>query len=164
MHFKRLIDLPRNPTKSIFLWGMRQTGKSTLLRENYPDAKRIDLLKSDEFASFAEDPSRLRRIVASSKDRFVIIDEVQKIPALLDEVHFCIEEQQARFILCGSSARKLKKGAGNLLGGRALRYELSGLVAEELGKEFDIERLLNFGNLPSHYLSEDPASDLDSYV
>lgn len=164
MEFPRAINLPRDPEKSFFLWGPRQTGKSSLLKKLYPDAVRIDLLRSDEFVRFAANPALLREIVAADPKRLVVIDEVQKVPALLDEVHSLIEDEKARFVLCGSSARKLKRGGANLLGGRARRFELFGLVTKEIGADFDIERIANFGNIPSHYLSNDPESDLDSYV
>ncbi len=164
MEFKRLLDLPEQPKKSFFLWGPRQTGKSSLLRKQYPHAHRIDLLKGDEFAFFAESPSRLRQVVEADPSRLYLIDEVQKVPALLDEVHWLIEERNARFVLCGSSARKLKKGGGNLLGGRAQRYELTGLVRQELGGRFDLTKLLNVGNLPAHYLGDDAENDLEAYV
>ncbi len=163
-YFRRILDLPEAPNQSFFLWGPRQTGKSSLLRLRYPHATRIDLLKSDEYAAFAESPARLRQLVKADPKNLFIIDEVQKIPALLDEVHWLIEETKTRFALCGSSARKLKRGGGNLLGGRAHRYELCGLTREEIGAEFDLVKILNVGNLPSHYLSDDPLSDMEAYV
>lgn len=122
------------------------------------------MLKSDEYAQFVGSPARLRRMVAAASDRLCILDEIQKIPALLDEVHWLIEEQGTHFILCGSSARKLKRGGGNLLGGRARRYELFGLVRAELASLFDLKRLINYGNLPPHFLSDDLESDLEAYV
>lgn len=164
MLFPRLLNLPPNPSRSLFLWGPRQTGKSTLLKQHYSDALRIDLLKSDEFSRFAESPATLRAIAAANSNRLIIIDEVQKLPQLLDEVHWSIENLGTRFVLCGSSARKLKRGGANLLGGRARRYELHGLVSKEIGKDFDIIRLTNFGNLPIHYLSDDAEKDLEAYV
>lgn len=164
MDFSRLIQLPVDPRQSLFLWGPRQVGKSTLLRKVYSQAHRIDLLKSEEFAFFTEAPSRLRAAVDANPKKLFIIDEVQKVPALLDEVHWLIEERKARFILCGSSARKLRQGGANLLGGRAHRYELTGLIYKELGAAFNVTKLLNVGNLPAHYLSDDPVSSLDAYV
>lgn len=147
--YNRIISLQKEPTRSFFLWGTRQTGKSTLLKSLYPHAKVIDLLQSDVFASYVQSPSRLREIETGAK--LIVIDEVQKIPELLDEVHWCMENQNRIFALCGSSARKLKRGHANLLGGRALRYELYGLSAIELGESFDLTRILNHGYLPSHY-------------
>ncbi|MFW7378408.1 MAG: ATP-binding protein [Oligoflexus sp.] len=153
MNYNRLISLKKNVDKSFFLWGSRQTGKSTLLRTLYPDAYYIDLLKSDVFAQYTRNPSRLREI--DTKAAIIIIDEIQKIPELLDEVHWCIENQELVFGLCGSSARKVKRGHANLLGGRALRYELYGLSGAEIGSSFDLIRILNRGYLPNHYDSSD---------
>lgn len=111
--------------KSAFLWGARQTGKSYFLHKHYPDSMYFDLLKSDERLKFERSPQLLREeIQALPEERLalpIIIDEIQKVPALLDEVHWLIENMQAQFILCGSSARKLRKRGVNLLGGRALR-------------------------------------------
>jgi predicted AAA+ superfamily ATPase len=163
--FKRLIALPPPGAETFFLWGPRQTGKSTLLRAVYPEAKRIDLLKAEEFRRYLERPELLREeTFAAEAMRFVVIDEVQKVPQLLDEVHWLLENRGIHFALCGSSARKVKRGEANLLGGRALRYELFGLTAAEIGEAFDLTRLLNHGYLPRHYLSEQPARLLNSYV
>ncbi len=162
---KRLLSLPKNTKESFFLWGPRQTGKSSLLQEMYPDSLRIDLLKTDEFMRFTTSPSLLREEIAPySTGQRIIIDEVQKVPALLDEVHWLIENKKAAFGLCGSSARKLRRGHANLLGGRAVRYELFGFVSEELQTEFDLVRMLNHGYLPRHYLSASPQRLLRSYV
>jgi predicted AAA+ superfamily ATPase len=120
-----------------------------LLHALYPEAKFIDLLQSDVFASYVRRPALLRELDTDAG--LIVIDEVQKIPELLDEVHWCIENQKRIFALCGSSARKLKRGHANLLGGRAIRYELYGLSAKEIGEGFDLVRLLNHGYLPSHY-------------
>jgi predicted AAA+ superfamily ATPase len=147
--YNRLISLNKVPSRSFFLWGPRQSGESTLLHALYPDAKFIDLLQSDVFASYVRRPALLRELDTDA--RLIVIDEVQKIPELLDEVHWCIENQKRIFALCGSGARKLKRGHANLLGGRATRYELYGLSAKEIGDEFDLVRLLNHGYLPSHY-------------
>ena len=142
-------------------------GKSTLLRQRYPDARRIDLLKSDELRRYATRPELLRQeIEAEGADtaRQIVIDEVQKAPALLDEVHWLMENRGLHFALCGSSARKVRRGAANLLGGRALRYEMSGLTAGELESDFDLDRMLNHGYLPRMYESSRPRRLLDSYV
>jgi len=108
-------------------------------------------------------PARLREEVLASQDEMVIIDEVQKVPALLDEVHWCLENTPMKFILCGSSARKLRHGAANLLGGRAWRYELFPLTTSEIGAD-DLERILNHGLIPQHYAEEKPERSLRSYV
>ena len=163
----RLLHLPPSGTETFFLWGPRQVGKSTLLRRRYPHARRLDLLKSDELRRYATRPELLRQeIEAEGPDvaQQIVIDEVQKAPALLDEVHWLIENRGLHFALCGSSARKVRHGAANLLGGRALRYELSGLTAGELGSDFDLDRMLNHGYLPRMYESSRPRRLLDSYV
>ena len=163
--FKRALNLPTEPEETLFLWGPRQTGKSTLLRETYADAIWVDLLKADQFRKYLNAPERLRQEISAGNDnRIVVIDEIQKVPDLLDEVHWMMENQNRRFVLCGSSARKVRRGHANLLGGRAIRYELSGLVSAELKDEFSLERILNHGYLPRHYLSERPLRMLNSYV
>jgi uncharacterized protein len=163
--FKRALVLPAKSKESFFLWGPRQVGKTTLLRDTYPDASRVDLLMSDEFIRYTQAPQLLREeLIADPSVRFVIIDEVQKVPLLLDEVHWLIENRGMAFALCGSSARKVRRGHANLLGGRASRYELCGLVSTEIGKEIDLVRLVNHGFLPRHYSSEHPEMLIRSYV
>ncbi len=163
-HFTRFLTLPEPGTETFFLWGPRQTGKSTLLRQRYPEAVWIDLLKAEEFRRYATRPELLRQELAKSGARFVVVDEVQKVPALLDEAHWLHENAGVHFALCGSSARKLKRGHGNLLGGRALRRELFGLSAHELGTDFDLNRMLNHGTLPRIYASSSPRPLLNAYV
>ncbi len=165
--FKRSLDLPPSGTESFFLWGPRQTGKSTLLRRAYPEGRWIDLLKADEYRRYAGRPELLRQEIeaeGAAPARQIVIDEVQKVPALLDEVHWLIENRGLRFALCGSSARKVRRGAANLLGGRALRYQLHGLVADELGADFELDRLVNHGYLPPVYQSGRPRRLLDAYI
>ena len=163
--FKRAIALPAAGAETFFLWGPRQTGKSTLLRVTYPGAVWIDLLRADEYRRYLERPERLRaELGATTERRQVVIDEVQKIPALLDEVHWLHENAGIRFALCGSSARKVRRGQANLLGGRAVRYELHGLTVGEIGGGFDLERLVNHGYLPRIYLSGRPEQLLAAYV
>ena len=151
--YKRLISLAKKPKRSQFLWGPRQVGKTTLLNVVYPDALRIDLLKSDEFVRFQQMPSLLREIAMAAPlpASPIIMDEVQKVPQLLDEVHWLIENKGLVFVLCGSSARKLKRQGANLLGGRAIRNILLGLSSVEIGPAFDLDRMLNQGNIPQHY-------------
>jgi len=163
--FTRGLRLPPTGQETFFLWGPRQTGKTTLLRQAYPEATWVDLLKADEYRRYLERPELLREELTSRPHAGqVVIDEVQKVPALLDEAHWLHEHLKIRFALCGSSARKVRRGAANLLGGRAVRYELRGLTATEIGKDFDLVRLLNHGYLPSRYDSEQPERWLASYV
>ena len=155
--YKRLILLEKKPKQSFFLWGARQTGKSTLLSTQFPEATYIDLLHSDIFAKYVTQPHLIREELAHLEPgSLVVIDEIQKVPALLDEVHGLIESRKLNFALSGSSARKLRRNHANLLGGRAIRRELFGLSAAELGADFDLTRMLNQGYLPSHYTC-DPA-------
>lgn len=161
----RSLVLPAPGRETFFLWGPRQAGKTTLLRASYPDCYWLDLLKADEYRRYLERPELLREeLAARPAERQVVIDEVQKVPALLDEVHWLHENRGIHFALCGSSARKVKRGGANLLGGRAVRYELFGLTASELGKAFDLDRMLNHGFLPRIYESERPARLLAAYV
>lgn len=161
---QRLLTLPTEGKETFFLWGARQTGKSTLLRSTYPEARWIDLLKAETFRRYSTNPEYLREELEQSRTDFVVIDEIQKIPALLDEVHWLHENRGIQFALCGSSARKLKRGHGNLLGGRGARFELFGLSARELGKDFDLQRILNHGTLPRIHRSENPKRLLNAYV
>jgi len=163
--FQRELRLSARPSETFFLWGPRQTGKSSLLRATYPDATWIDLLRTDDFVRYRMRPALLREeLLDAPRSRIVVIDEVQKVPALLDEVHWLIENRSLRFALCGSSARRVKRGHANLLGGRALRYELLGLVSAEIGRDFEVTRAANHGVLPRHYLSDRPGALLRSYV
>lgn len=165
MIIKRKIYLPPPGEETFFLWGPRQTGKSTLLRKTYPDAVWIDLLKAEEFRRYLSNPELLRQELPKKGEMpFVVIDEVQKVPALLDEVHWLHENRNVHFALCGSSARKIKRGHANLLGGRAIRYEMTGFVSAELHPDFDLVRFLNHGYLPRIYLAKQPQRLLNAYV
>jgi len=163
--FKRKQTLANRGEESCFLWGARQVGKSTLLKELFPRAPKYDLLLSSEYGRLQLNPSlMLQEIVANPPvDGPVIIDEVQKIPQLLDDVHWLIVNKNIQFILCGSSARKLKRAGANLLGGRALRFELFPLVYPEI-PDFDLVRAVNHGLIPRHYLSNKPELLLEAYV
>jgi len=166
MKIQRALDLPKLlARKSYFLFGPRGTGKSFLIREQLrSQAVVIDLLRSELFLRLSSAPAQLEEIIlAAGKPAIVVIDEVQKIPLLLDEVHRLIEERSLRFLLTGSSARKLKRGQANLLAGRAAQADLFPFSWKELGK-FDLQRYLRFGGLPRVYLSEEPDEELDDYV
>ncbi len=159
------INLPKG--KSAFLWGPRKTGKTTFLKEAFPNSLLYDMLQTDLFLDFIKRPYLLREQILSSTPRQlkepIIIDEVQKIPQMLDEVHWLIENKGLRFLLCGSSARKLKRGKANLLGGRAWRYEMHPLVFREV-ENLDLLKALNRGLIPAHYLEEDYRKSLRAYV
>ncbi len=150
--------------ESLFLWGARQTGKSTLLKAMFPNSMYFDLLQTDVFERFQRAPFQLREMLqANQQIEPVIIDEIQKIPALLDEVHWLIVNKGVRFILSGSSPRKIMRSGANLLGGRALRFELYPLTSAEI-PDFDILKALNNGLLPRHYLAENPERLLSAYI
>jgi len=155
------IECPEN--RSAFLWGPRKTGKTTLLKQQFPDACWVDLLDYDIFFALSQKPTNLRQIIQAHESNIVVIDEVQKIPHLMDEIHWLIENKGYRFVMSGSSARKLRRGNVNLLGGRAWRFELFPLVSREL-EEFDLNKALVSGFLPSHYLSSDSSMDLKAYI
>ena len=165
--FHRKLPLPAPGEETFFLWGPRQTGKSTLLKALYPEARWLDLLKADEFRRYSDNPELLRQEIildGAPPGNQIVIDEVQKIPALLDEVHWLIENSGVKFALCGSSTRKVRHGAANLLGGRALRFELHGLTAAELGDAFDLTQVLNHGYLPRMVEVARPTQRLDAYI
>lgn len=161
-YYNRLLKVRAD--KSFFLWGPRQVGKTKYLESNFPKALRIDLLMSENYVRYLSRPELLRAEIERAGVELVVIDEIQKVPALLNEVHWLIENKHIKFGLCGSSARKVKRGAANLLGGRAVRHEMFGLVSRELANDFDLKRLLNHGYLPSIYLDDEPTSLLRSYV
>lgn len=154
------IHLPRG--KSAFLWGPRKAGKSYWIRHELPEAEVIDLLKTDVFAQYAARPALLRERHEHSK-RLIVIDEVQKNPSLLDEVHWLIENRGLSFLLTGSSARKLRRGNANLLGGRAWRRQMVPLCYAEV-KNLDLEKVAISGLLPPHFLSSSPREELRAYV
>jgi uncharacterized protein len=162
---ERRLALPKSGSETFFLWGPRQTGKSTLLKATYPKAHWVDLLKSEEYRRYLEHPEWLRaELPEEGPMPFVVIDEIQKLPALLDEVHWLHENRGVRFALSGSSARKVRRGHANLLGGRAIRYELHGLTSSELGGSWDLTRMINHGYLPRMYESARPKRLLRAYV
>ena len=160
---KRILEIDLPPDRSAFLWGPRKTGKTTLLRQQLSGAFWIDLLNYDLFLTLSQRPTRLRQIIDAQTAKTVVIDEVQKIPHLMDEIHWLIENRGIQFILSGSSARKFRRGGASLLGGRAWRFELYPLVSREL-HNLQLEKALVSGLLPSHYLSPDSEMDRRAYV
>lgn len=164
---KRVLDLNLPKGQSIFIWGARKTGKSTYLKKHFSQAFFIDFLHHQTYLRYSRAPSILREEIEALKGQknLVIIDEVQKVPEILDEVHWLIEDnKELSFILCGSSLRKLKRSGSNLLGGRAWRQNFLPLCFPEL-PEFNLHKILNHGLIPSHYLSEEvPIRQIEGYV
>lgn len=146
------------------MWGARQTGKSTYLASHFPQSVKYDLLKTDELARLLVAPHLLREeLLALTKEELkypVIIDEIQKAPLLLNEVHWLIENKKISFILCGSSARKLRRNAAHLLGGRAWRFQFYPLVYPEI-PNFDLLRAFKHGLLPAIYLQTNQNADYE---
>ncbi|MFA7360386.1 MAG: AAA family ATPase [Candidatus Kapaibacterium sp.] len=165
--YKRLLNIDLPEKQSAFLWGARKTGKSTFLKMKFPDNVYVDLLLSDNYMKYLNAPQRLREELNAVDTKIlnspIIIDEVQKIPQLLDEIHWLIENKGLNFILSGSSARKLKRGKANLLGGRAWRFTMLPLTSKEIG-EFNLLDVLNKGLIPSHYLSSNYKKSLKAYI
>jgi predicted AAA+ superfamily ATPase len=160
----RFLDLPRLMVKrSYFLLGPRQTGKTSLVRHTLQGIRVYDLLDTSVYLSLSQNPGRLAQEI-SPHDRIVVIDEIQRLPELLNEVHRIIETRKVRFLLTGSSARKLRRGGVNLLGGRARSTYLHPLTAGELGDRFDLNQAVERGLLPSVYFSDDPRADLQAYA
>jgi predicted AAA+ superfamily ATPase len=153
----------RTARKSCFLFGPRQTGKSFLVRRTLPGARVYDLLDTQTYLALSARPGRLAEELGP-KDRLVVLDEIQRLPDLLHEVQRLIEERGIRFLLTGSSPRKLRRGGVNLLGGRARTVLLHPFSAIELGDEFDLDRALDRGLLPPLWTSDDPDADLAAYV
>jgi predicted AAA+ superfamily ATPase len=161
---ERTLDLPALvQKKSHFLLGPRQTGKTFLLRQTLPNARVYDLLDTSTYLALSQNPGRIAEEL-TPRDRVVVIDEIQRLPELLNEVHRIIENTGVRFLLTGSSARKLRRGGVNLLGGRARMKYLHPLTYGELGDRFELGRAVERGLLPSIYFSDDPEADLKSYA
>lgn len=158
--FSRTLNAPRR--ESFFLFGPRGTGKTTWLRHVFPKAKFIDLLDLAQYTELLAHPHRLPALVQGHSE--VVIDEVQRLPALLNEVHRLIEKKRTRFVLTGSSARKLRREGVNLLAGRARMLTMHPLTAAELGRDFDLKHSLRYGHLPTAYVAPDPANYLKAYV
>lgn len=160
--YTRLLKPPKD--RSFFLFGPRGTGKTTWLKNAFPDALYFDLLDSETYNDFLAQPNRLDTRIPPSWSGIVILDEVQRVPELLHEVHRLIEKRKLRFALTGSSARKLKKGDVNLLAGRAVTLAMHPLTSSELGADFNIKHLLTYGHLPSTFFGDSPEQYLESYV
>ena len=155
----------QEPQKSYFIFGPRGTGKSTWVKQQHPNAVIIDLLEPETYRQYNAFPERLREIVDASQQTVFVIDEIQKAPILLSLVHALIEtNKQWKFILTGSSARKLKREGVDLLGGRALLTHMYPFMAAELGDQFSLTLALQFGMLPLVQSSLDPHADLKAYL
>ncbi|MBN1904580.1 MAG: ATP-binding protein [Deltaproteobacteria bacterium] len=156
----------KKPSRSFFLFGPRGTGKSTWLKQVMPDTFKLDFLDTSLFLELSRDPHLLEAIVGNKPEgSWIILDEIQKIPPLLDEVHRLMESKRWLFALCGSSARKLKRGGANLLAGRAMTISMEGFSADEIRKEFNLSRAINFGTLPMVHNEPEYAVDiLRTYV
>jgi len=160
----RQLDIGRLLEKrSFFLLGPRQTGKTTLIQHVLPDIRFYDLLDSANYLALSRNPGRLAEEIGSSVKR-VVIDEIQRLPSLLNDVQRLIETRDVKFLLTGSSARKLRRGGINLLGGRARVKYLHPLTYRELGDKFVLNQAMQRGLLPSIYFSDDPRADLESYA
>lgn len=161
---ERKLNIINNLDDSIFLFGARQTGKSTFLRTRFPDSIYIDLLDTSVKSRFKRRPSLLYDTLCDkTQGTLVIIDEIPEVPELLNEVHRLMSEKELVFILCGSSARKLKRKGYNTLGGRAYPAYLCPFVSAEL-PDFDLDHALQYGMLPPHYLAKHPARRLSAYI
>jgi len=161
---ERILDLAALvEKKSYFLFGPRQTGKTSLIRHSLPRVPFYDLLDTSMYLALSQNPGRLAQEL-TGRDPIVVIDEIQRLPVLLDEVHRLIEDRRIRFLLTGSSARKLRRGGVNLLGGRARTMYMHPLTYRELGSGFDLLRAIQRGLLPSIYFSDDPQADLQAYA
>jgi predicted AAA+ superfamily ATPase len=155
----------KKPSQSFFLFGPRGTGKTTWVRHEYPDAHRIDLLSESLYQSYLADISLFANgLRALPPGQWVFVDEIQRLPSLLNEVHRFIEERRLKFVLTGSSARKLKRADVNLLAGRALLRHMHPFVPAELGSDFDLEETLRWGSIPLVWQSLEKRESLSAYV
>lgn len=162
--YHRIFDIENRLDEAMFLFGGRQTGKSTLLKERFPKAVYIDLLKSDVRNRFKQHPEEFREsLLRYPPETLVIVDEIQKVPELLDEVHWLMVEKGLWFILSGSSARKIKKSGANNLGGRAIPETLFPLVSAEI-PDFDLERAVQNGMIPRHYAVANARNRMRAYI
>ena len=162
--FERSIGKPLESRKSFFLFGPRGTGKTTWLKHRLPEALFVNLLQSEFYNRLTANPGYLRQLVPPGHTGWTIIDEVQRIPALLNEVHDLIETRELRFVLTGSSARPLRRKGVNLLAGRALTYRMHPLTVAEQGDAFNLRDSLELGHLPARFSESDPGKYLKDYV
>ena len=164
MMYHRIFDIENRLDEAMFLFGGRQTGKSTLLKERFPKAVYIDLLDSEVRNRYRQHPSEFKeRLLRYQPGTLVIVDEIQKVPDLLDEIHSLMVEKGLWFILSGSSARKIKKSGANWLGGRAIPETLYPLVSAEI-PDFDLERAIQNGMIPRHYMVANARKRLQGYI
>lgn len=162
---RRYERLTAAPKGSFFLFGVRGVGKSTWARDQFPNAYVIDLLDESRYQALLADPGLLALELRDlPPQRVIVLDEVQRAPALLNEVHRAIEASRRRFVLLGSSARRLKTATTNLLAGRATVRTMYPLAPAELGRDFDLERVLRFGSIPLVWQADDPRATLEAYV
>jgi predicted AAA+ superfamily ATPase len=163
MYINRELDILKIlKNKSCFLFGPRQTGKTSLIQNTLSGYRVYNLLKTDVFLKLSRNPERIRQEV-TNQEHIVIIDEIQKLPVLLNEIHFLIDEKKIRFLLTGSSARKLRRKGVNLLGGRARTRHMHPFICKELDKDFNLVKALDIGLIPSIYFSDSPNEDLEAY-
>jgi len=164
LYIERVLNLPSLlQKKSHFLFGPRQTGKTSLIRHSLTGVRSYDLLDTSVYLALSQNPGRISQEL-NLRDEIVVVDEIQRLPVLLNEIHRVIEERGTRFLLTGSSARKLRRGGVNLLGGRARTKYMHPLTYQELGSQFDLLKAIDRGLLPSIYLSDDPRADLQAYT
>ena len=162
--YNRILNIPLSRGKSFFLLGPRGTGKTHWLRKKLPEAIFIDLLDNAQYQKLLKNPHEIISYIPPRFEGWVVIDEIQRIPELLNEVHRLIEGGKLKFAMTGSSARKLRRGGTNLLAGRALLYNMHPFLIQEIGDDFDLKKTLLYGLLPAAVQEEDPAAFLKSYV
>ena len=160
----RIIHIPLQYNKSFFLLGPRGTGKTVWVKASMPNCFYINLLDSEQYLALAALPKRIEEFIPPNFTDWIVIDEIQKIPLLLNEVHRLIEEKKYKFVLTGSSARSLRKKGVNLLAGRAIVYYLHPLTVQELGERFDLKRSLRYGHLPAILSEPNPEAYLKTYI
>lgn len=164
-NYQRLLSLPDETRHSAFLFGPRGTGKTSWIQHSFPDSLYLDLLDNTTYGQFLVNPADLANRIPPDTSEWIVIDEIQKVPTLLNEVHRLIESKGYRFLLTGSSARSLRRKGVNLLAGRAFQYHMHPLTCYELGADFDLTKALTYGLLPFVYSShDDPKHYLETYI